>query len=302
MRIGVLVLNYNAEKFLREALNSLHAQSRAADAVVVVDNGSDDDSLAMLERERTRWPELRVVAQRNVGQLAGWQAGLRALADVDIVAHLDSDDWYEPDYLGVVEAEFRARPSTEIRFSSYRCVTDDGSYDVTHPDTWIEGDFLRAVFTRYWRGSPTSMISARHDIFEMLFAMVPHPSMLRARADDLVVIGGAIMNLRRRTASHVGVNYRIHGGNLYAGRPIIPWEEELRQRNALLRIIEPTRALVRSMTIDERRLFFEQEVEAIVREETDAWAVIDAFLRCLPVDDVERGELALWADERLGSR
>ena len=56
---------------------------------------------------------------------------------------------------------------------------------------------------------------------------------------------------------------------------------------------------MRSMTPDDRRAFFERELDDIVRSGGDTWTVVDELLRNLPVDDTERGELSLLADHRL---
>lgn len=299
MRIGVVVLTYNRAAMLGEALDTVQAQTRPADAVVVVDNGSTDDTVALVSARQHEWPELQLLARRNVGQLGGWIAGVDALPDVDIVTFLDSDDWYEPDFLAHVEREFSAECGAEICFFSYRYAGGYGDSVVAHGDGWLEGDFLRAVFTRFWRGSPGSMIAVRRDTAEMLFAAVSHAALLRARTDDVFVVLGAAYSLRRRTSAHVGVRYRIHDGNIYGNRPITPWEEEMRHRNAMARVLEPSRQLVRSMTPADRREFFERELDDIVRGGGDAWTVVDELLRNLPVDDAERGELSLLADRRL---
>ena len=281
----------------------IREQTRPADAVVVVDNGSSDNTSDLLRQYQREWPDLRVVRQRNVGQLGGWRAGLIALDDVDVVVLLDGDDWYEPGYLERVAAEFRAYPAVEIVHSSYRMhpLEEYGVQAVA--DQWIEGDFLRALFQLHWVGSPTSMVALRRGTLDFLIGTSRpiHPAEFRQRTDDLIAFGGSVYALRRRFMSDPLVNYRVHGSNQLAGRPIIPWAEQLPRNLALLRLLEPTRRFFASLTPGERRILVEQEVRAIQRGNPDPWTAVDSLLQALPVSVDELGDLALIVDELLKS-
>lgn len=94
MRVAVVVPNWNGRRWLPGLLGSLEAQERAADEIVVVDNGSTDGSLDWL---RAHAPAVRVVALgENTGfavaanrGIAATQAGAVALVNTDVV--LDAD-------------------------------------------------------------------------------------------------------------------------------------------------------------------------------------------------------------------
>jgi GT2 family glycosyltransferase len=73
-RIAVLVLGYNDERHLPEALRSCLAQTYAAGTVIYVDNASTDGSLSLVRREH---PALRVIANaRNLGYAAAYREAL----------------------------------------------------------------------------------------------------------------------------------------------------------------------------------------------------------------------------------
>jgi glycosyltransferase involved in cell wall biosynthesis len=88
MRISVVIPSYNRRHSLESALRSVFEQTSPVDEVILVDDGSTDDSAAMTER---LFPDTRVVRQSNLGGSAARNCGIRA-ARHDWIALLDSDD------------------------------------------------------------------------------------------------------------------------------------------------------------------------------------------------------------------
>ena len=101
-RISVVMPVYNRAAYVAEAIESVLAQTRLADELIVVDDGSTDDSLEVIERYAG--PRLHVVRQQNGGIGAARNRGL-ADATGELVAFLDSDDIWERDKL---ERQLRA--------------------------------------------------------------------------------------------------------------------------------------------------------------------------------------------------
>jgi GT2 family glycosyltransferase len=87
-RVAVVVPNYNGAGFIGDCLDALLAQERPPDDVVVVDNGSTDDSADVIA---AGWPSVRVVrSATNLGFAGGVNLGVRA-TDAPLVAVLNSD-------------------------------------------------------------------------------------------------------------------------------------------------------------------------------------------------------------------
>src|ERR1039458_5230115 len=106
-RLTVVVLNYNGRPLLQVMLASLALQTFESFAVVVVDNGSSDDSLDYLE---THWPAVKVLAlAENVGVTAALNAALRAAAS-EYVALFNNDMELDPDCLGEMMRELLRHP------------------------------------------------------------------------------------------------------------------------------------------------------------------------------------------------
>jgi len=98
----VVVPNWNGAAYLGLTLDSLRAQLRPADDVIVVDNGSTDGSRQLLAE---RYPDVQVVAlQRNTGFAGAANAGIRA-ARGDLVAVLNNDARPRPDWLARLVAQ-----------------------------------------------------------------------------------------------------------------------------------------------------------------------------------------------------
>jgi glycosyltransferase involved in cell wall biosynthesis len=93
-RISVVIPSYQHERFLGAALDSLDAQTRPPDEIVVVDDGSKDGSVALV-KARLR-PGLRLLEQENRGAHAALNRGIEE-ATGDVVFLLNSDDRFAPE-------------------------------------------------------------------------------------------------------------------------------------------------------------------------------------------------------------
>ncbi|MCB6179842.1 glycosyltransferase family 2 protein [Rhodobacter sp. Har01] len=96
--VSVVIPTYNRRMLVPRAIDSVLAQTRPADEIIVVDDGSSDGTEAALaERFGSR---IRYVAQANQGVAAARNHGI-SLARFDLVAFLDSDDVWRPEKLAL---------------------------------------------------------------------------------------------------------------------------------------------------------------------------------------------------------
>src|SRR5689334_9906245 len=102
--ISIILVNYNGCADLRECLLSLQAQRDRDFQVVVVDNGSSDDSCAMLRRD---FPQVKLVeAGENLGFAEGCNRGLLA-SDAPWVFMLNNDTRLHPEAVFELRAAAR---------------------------------------------------------------------------------------------------------------------------------------------------------------------------------------------------
>ena len=105
--VSVVIPAYNYARFLGEAVASALAQSWSPLEVIVVDDGSTDETPELLAGMHD--PRLRVIRQENAGLSAARNTGIRE-ARHELIAFLDADDRWSPGFLNAVAAQFRTLP------------------------------------------------------------------------------------------------------------------------------------------------------------------------------------------------
>jgi len=104
---------YNAARYLREAIASVLAQRVTDFELLVIDDGSTDETRVVAEGFAARDTRIRVLASPHAGVSAARNTGMRA-ARGDYFALLDSDDQWMPDYLTAQLAVFAHLPATDV--------------------------------------------------------------------------------------------------------------------------------------------------------------------------------------------
>ena len=93
--LSVLLPVYNAEPYLNETLDSLLGQTRPADQIVIINDGSTDRSPDILERYARTESRIRLLSQENAGVSSARNLGL-AHCEGDYIALMDADDICQP--------------------------------------------------------------------------------------------------------------------------------------------------------------------------------------------------------------
>ncbi|MGU3576670.1 glycosyltransferase family 2 protein [Brucellaceae bacterium C25G] len=98
MKLAVMMAAYNAQAHIEAALKSIVTQSGIAELdVIVVDDGSTDDTAAVISDIAKNHPQIRLIRTQNQGIARARNEGLKALQnDTDFVSFLDADDLVPP--------------------------------------------------------------------------------------------------------------------------------------------------------------------------------------------------------------
>lgn len=112
-QVSVIIPTHNRRDFVREAIASVLAQTYQNFEIIVVDDGSDDDTRAVVEEFSRAYPVVQYVFQSNHGVSAARNYGV-ALSGGQFLAFLDSDDVWQPAKLETQIAFFAAHPEAAI--------------------------------------------------------------------------------------------------------------------------------------------------------------------------------------------
>jgi glycosyltransferase involved in cell wall biosynthesis len=221
VRFSVVITCYNYGHYVCDAVASALAQTLPPCDILVVDDGSTDDSLARLTARFGNSPSVRVLTQENLGQLAAFAAGCAA-AGGDIVCFLDADDLWDADYLRALEASYRGGNAPDVVLSNLRRFGDaEGNWNRRAQDEDLGLNVLAAWFLRMIPQAPTSSVSMRRSLaLKVLDLPASFRDDWRTRADDLLILGANILGARTLALAQPHVRYRVHGANAWARRPL----------------------------------------------------------------------------------
>jgi glycosyltransferase involved in cell wall biosynthesis len=110
--VSVIVPARNAASYLSEALESIRAQTRAPDQVIVVDDGSTDETAEIAEAQAE---PVTLIKRSHGGVGAAVNSGLAA-ADGELISFLDADDLWTANKLEVQCAALAAEPKIDMVF------------------------------------------------------------------------------------------------------------------------------------------------------------------------------------------
>jgi glycosyltransferase involved in cell wall biosynthesis len=136
----ILITNYNYGRYLPEALESALAQTHPDVEVIVVDDGSTDDSHRILEGYGDR---IRVLLKENAGMAAAVNDGY-AMSRGDVVCFLDADDVFLPGKVAAVVAA--CRPGVSVVYHPLQAMRTDGTpFAKPTPRSVLRGEIRRAA-------------------------------------------------------------------------------------------------------------------------------------------------------------
>ncbi|MEG4800498.1 amino acid adenylation domain-containing protein [Microcoleus sp. ARI1-B5] len=125
--VSVVIPSHNSAQFLPEAIESILEQSYPAFEVIVVDDGSTDDTKEVCDR----YLKVTYVYQNNQGHATARNTGLR-VSTGEYIIFLDSDDCLLPEAIEIGVKHLNARPEMGLVFGRYffYSIQPDGSYKV----------------------------------------------------------------------------------------------------------------------------------------------------------------------------
>ena len=126
MKISVAMCTYNGAAFLPAQLESITAQSRKPDEIVVCDDGSTDQTKTLLENfaKTSSIPVSLTFNQQNLGSIRNFEQAIR-LCSGDVIVLSDQDDVWHTDKLEKIEQAFNTTPTAGLVFSDAEIVDEN---------------------------------------------------------------------------------------------------------------------------------------------------------------------------------
>ena len=145
-KISVIIPCYNHARYLGETIQSVLVQTHPADEIIIVDDGSKDDSAEVAVRYSDRYPTVRLLRQENAGRSVAANYGLHE-SQGDFLVFLDADDRLMPDALAVGMEQLGAHPGAAL--ASGHCVYIDA--DGIPMETWPQPLVTEAYYEHLLR-------------------------------------------------------------------------------------------------------------------------------------------------------
>jgi glycosyltransferase involved in cell wall biosynthesis len=137
-KLSVIVPVYNTEKYLRECVDSILAQTFPDFELILVNDGSTDGSGAICDEYAEKDPRIQVIHQVNGGVTSARKAAMRIAAG-SWISFIDSDDWISPDMFDAMLETALSSGSQIVVCDAFiehavRCevagsIADNGEYD-----------------------------------------------------------------------------------------------------------------------------------------------------------------------------
>ncbi|MGJ4884608.1 MULTISPECIES: glycosyltransferase family A protein [unclassified Bradyrhizobium] len=124
--VTLVVPNFNHAHYLPESLGSIANQTRAPDRVIIIDDCSTDDSIAVISRFVAERPSWRLIRhETNQGVVRGQNEAL-AIADTEWIGFLGADDALHPAYLEKAMAQATTHPEAGLVFACCEIIGPQG--------------------------------------------------------------------------------------------------------------------------------------------------------------------------------
>lgn len=234
--VSILTSNFNYAAYVGEAIESVLAQTYPHFEMIVVDDGSTDDSVARIRRYTESDPRIQLISKENGGQASAWNRAYEH-SHGSIICILDSDDLFVPHKLEQVVAAFQHHHDAGLLIHPVHAINNNKEILWQIPRSpefetgWIGPEVLRRGGK--WRAMFGSALCLRREVADIVF---PVPETIGpAHADSYVVRIGPLLTPVTSLLEPL-VLYRFHEENVTNdhGRSMDPdflraWAERIHQ-------------------------------------------------------------------------
>jgi glycosyltransferase involved in cell wall biosynthesis len=235
--VSIIIDNYNYGRYIKAAIDSALEQTYLNTEIIVVDDGSTDDSQEIIKSYKEK---IKPILKSNGGQASAFNAGFKE-SHGDIICFLDADDLYLPSKVAEVVKAFTRLKDVDWVFHPLQSVKTD-ELEKENCNLLINSEseitYLEIDFGNQIRAGKqptfvpqTSALSFSRKILEKVFP-IPQDQRVYIGVDTYAAM--ACVSLSKGCILNEGLSvYRLHDDNEYSSMQI----DKMRETSARLRIV-----------------------------------------------------------------
>lgn len=218
--VSIIINNYNYGRFLRDAIDSALNQTYSNIEVIVVDDGSTDDSREIIAAYGKR---IIPVLKENGGQATAFNEGFKA-SQGEMICFLDADDWFASNKVEVIIRQFEKNPGFGwIAHGMSNCDNDGNAVEIIEDREQNNSKPASADYSNFVRSGncrqfpylpPTSALVFKRSVLKKT---APTPEGLKITADNYLKLSGLLVAPVLFVDDNLSTR-RIHGDNLYTNK------------------------------------------------------------------------------------
>lgn len=169
VKVSVIVPVYNVEKYLKDCLNSVINQTLEDIEIICVNDGSTDNSLAILEDYAKKDSRIKIINQKNKGLSGARNTGMKYVQG-EYILFLDSDDWLNEDALFELYWSHLDDNLDMLFFQTVDYYEEDGRYELNQFGgmTAIDDSFEGKIFN--YKDVASIIFKIPHSAFNKLYS------------------------------------------------------------------------------------------------------------------------------------
>ena len=169
VKVSVIVPVYNVEKYLKDCLNSVTNQTLEDIEIICVNDGSTDNSLAILEDYAKKDSRIKIINQKNKGLSGARNTGMKHVQG-EYILFLDSDDWLNEDALSELYWSHLDDNLDMLFFQTVDYYEEDGRYELNQFGgmTAIDDSFEGKIFN--YKDVASIIFKIPHSAFNKLYS------------------------------------------------------------------------------------------------------------------------------------
>ncbi|MGH0430439.1 glycosyltransferase family 2 protein [Bacillus hominis] len=170
--VSVVIPLYNAEKYIEETMESILNQTYKHIEIVIVDDGSKDQSSSIVKNLEQKYPgQIKYVSQENQGVSVARNTGIEN-ASGEYVAFLDSDDLWHPTKIEK-QVESMHKNNMNACYCGYMNFYEETGEKVEHTTNFIKGDMTKAFLTHQVVAQTSTWIFKRSIVMDHNIRFTP---------------------------------------------------------------------------------------------------------------------------------